>query len=236
MLVRRVKGRLGVSIADRLYFLRKIDAHRTPSDAPPASHAAGAAELLVPCAQLVPEPVSVAGAADRASHRSRRGIGELVRDTGLPSPAACATLPARSFVSVMLAKKQVGHTIVQLVQPQACLRHLVPAWMLNAVLEELGSPAVSMCRPIFERACWIRSSASSSSAGEASRTGSFPSRVVPRGDPTSTTNPYPGSSVSTKVVARRCDRSGSHGPAETRAAWARAVHRDEEGGLFGRHS
>src|SRR5262249_24403365 len=50
--------------------LGDVDADRAPHDAPPASDAAGAAELVVPGPQLVGEPMpvpAVGGGADRAA-------------------------------------------------------------------------------------------------------------------------------------------------------------------------
>src|SRR5690242_19366268 len=60
-----------------------VDAHRAPHDAPPAADAARAAELVVPGAQLVGEPLPVpaaGGVADRAAV----DVGEVQVEAGGP--------------------------------------------------------------------------------------------------------------------------------------------------------
>src|SRR5512132_2673406 len=51
--------------AQRTHLLGGVDPGRAPGDAPATSHAARHAELVVPCAELVGEPLAVAGAHRR---------------------------------------------------------------------------------------------------------------------------------------------------------------------------
>ena len=66
-------------------FLGEIDAYRAPSDASTATDAAGTAELIVPCAKLVRQPLPVARLG-RLADATTMHVGKIHGEARVPTP------------------------------------------------------------------------------------------------------------------------------------------------------
>src|SRR3954468_5075100 len=75
-----VRGALG---RECVRLLGDVDTDRAPDDAPPAPHTTRLAELVVPGAELVGEPLPVP-AARRAPYRSAVQVREVQVEAGVP--------------------------------------------------------------------------------------------------------------------------------------------------------
>src|SRR5690349_21921810 len=80
-----------VRCSDRGQLLGHVDADRAPGDAAPAADAAGRAELVVPGAELVRQPLAVARPARRPD-AAAVDVGVVDRVAGVPDPRALGAL------------------------------------------------------------------------------------------------------------------------------------------------
>ena len=64
-------------------FFGDIDSHRTPADTAPAAHTTAAVELVMPTAQLMRQPLAIAGAGVGAYGKAVN-IAVSLRETGIP--------------------------------------------------------------------------------------------------------------------------------------------------------
>src|SRR5699024_6508858 len=83
----RLLARLGSGRLEQVegrHLLGDVDAGRAPGDASPAADAAGGAELLVPGAQLVGDPLAVAGLAT-GPHAAAVQVGEVEVEARVPA-------------------------------------------------------------------------------------------------------------------------------------------------------
>src|SRR5689334_524631 len=81
-----------VARADGGQLLGHVDPDRAPRDAPPAADAPGAAELVVPGAELVRQPLTVTGARGRP-YRAAVDVRVVDREAGVPASHALGVIP-----------------------------------------------------------------------------------------------------------------------------------------------
>ena len=131
--VKRVASPCSFGRADRGQLLGDVDPDRAPGDAAAAADAARAAELVVPGAELVGQPLPVARAG-RSAGCCRRGCRSGRPRSRVPD-ARCArpASPVRS-VDVLDARAEAGRADQGAVAAgEAALGDLVPARMLEVV-------------------------------------------------------------------------------------------------------
>ena len=104
--VNRLASATSSLVADRGQLLGDVDPDRAPGDAAAAADAAGAAELVVPGAELVGEPLAVARAAGRPD-AAAVDVGVVDREARVPA-ARPLRLVAREVGDVLDARAEAG--------------------------------------------------------------------------------------------------------------------------------
>src|SRR3990167_2877147 len=115
----------GWSFPDGPRFCRDVDARRTPGDAPAAAGAAQGSELCLPRAQLVRQPLAVAG-AHGLPPAAAMNVRVVDAEAGIPAPAARG-LAAREIGGVLHRAAEAGRADQGAVgASQAARGHVVP--------------------------------------------------------------------------------------------------------------
>src|SRR5512133_3084947 len=125
--------------ADRRELLRDVDSRRAPGDAAPAPDAAGHAELVDPCRELVAHPLAVARPRVRPQAPAV-DVRELERAARVPLPRP-RRVPAREVGGVFDRRAEAGGADHRAVAArEAALRHVVPPRVVVLPVEELLHP------------------------------------------------------------------------------------------------
>ena len=171
---------------DRGELLGDVDPDRAPGDAAAAADAARAAELVVPGAELVRQPLPVARAAARPD-AAAVDVGVVDREAAVPDARALG-VAAAEVGGVLDARAEAGRADERAVAAgEAALGDLVPARMLEVAGEQVAEVAGVELRPICAAAARATAAARRRDRRRSRRRrGSSASTSAPRSLPAST--------------------------------------------------
>ena len=131
-------GRLLVGRADRGQLLGHVDPDRAPGDAAPAADAAGGAELVVPGAELVRQPLAVARAA-AGPDRAAVDVASSRPSSTSPRRGGARRVWPVEVGDVLDARAEAGRADHRAVAAgEAALGDLVPARVLEVAREQVA--------------------------------------------------------------------------------------------------
>src|SRR4029453_5827889 len=116
-----------------------VDRDGAPGDAAAATDAAGAAELVVPGAELVGQPLAVAGSR-RLPDRAAVDVRVVDREARVPDPGTCnGSIQVVRVLDGGAEARRARHRAVA--AREAAVGDLVPARMLEVVAQEVADVA-----------------------------------------------------------------------------------------------